>query len=288
MKEISLQNLLEHSLAQDQGSKGDVTSKATISSQQQASASLVVKAKYGILSGLDTCKLVFKTQDPSIVFTPLFHDGDKIKKGDILAQIQGNARNILAAERVSLEFLRRLSGIASKTNEFVNKVKDTKTKILDTRKVLPGFGSLDKKAVRDGGGTNHRLNLSEMGLIKNNHIDVLGGDISKAIKLFRKKYPSIPLEVEVRNKKELLTALQNHPDRILLDNMTNSQMRTAVMLRNNQATKTGLSIPLEASGNMTLKRVASIAKTGVEYISAGSLTHSVEAFDISLHITFNK
>ncbi len=284
MTELSLETLIKHALAQDLGKNGDITSLATISSGQQATAELVVKTKKGTLSGLDISKLVFNTLDPKIIFTPLFKDGDKIKKGDVLAKISGPARSIFAAERVALEFIRRLSGIATKTNLFTEEIKEFSTKILDTRKILPGYGALDKKAVRDGGGTNHRQNLSEMGLIKNNHIDVNNGDIKKCIDLFRKSNPNIPLEVEVRNQGEFEIALQNNPDRIMLDNMNNRDLLIAVSKRNNYKNKY---VPLEASGNMTLDRVKEVAQTGVDYISVGSLTHSVEAFDISLHITFN-
>lgn len=284
MTELSLETLIKHALAQDLGNKGDVTSLATISNHQQATAKLVVKAKEGTLSGLETSKLVFTTLDPQIVFIPLFKDGDKIKQGDTIAKISGPARSILAAERVALEFIRRLSGIATKTNIFVEEIKDFPTKILDTRKILPGFGRLDKKAVLDGGGTNHRQNLSEMGLIKNNHIDVNGGDIQKCISLFRETFPNTPLEVEVRNQVEFDIALKNNPDRIMLDNMRNAELILAVRKRNQYKNK---HIPLEASGNMTIDRVKDVAKTGVDFISVGSVTHSVEAFDISLHITFN-
>ncbi len=284
MTELSLEKLIEHALAQDQGSRGDVTSLATVTDDQQATAELVVKAKSGTLSGLDIFQLVFKIQDQKLVFTSLFKDGDRIKRGDILTRISGSARSILAGERVALEFLRRLSGIATITSLYVEEIKEYSTKILDTRKILPGFGPLDKKAVRDGGGTNHRLNLSEMGLIKNNHIDVNKGDLQKCLTLFRQKYPDIPLEVEVRNQPELETALQNNPDRIMLDNMANEQMTLSVQKRNQHQEKY---IPLEASGNITLDRVKSVAQTGVDFISVGSLTHSVAAFDISLHITFN-
>lgn len=283
MTELSLETLIKHALAQDLGKNGDITSLATISDDQQATAELVVKAQKGTLSGLDISKLVFTTHNPKIIFTPLFKDGDKIKKGDVLAKISGPARSILAAERVALEFIRRLSGIATKTNLFAEEIKEFPTKILDTRKILPGFGALDKKAVKDGGGTNHRQNLSEMGLIKNNHIDVNNGDIKKCIDLFREAYPSIPLEVEVRNQSEFEIALQNNPDRIMLDNMNNRDLLIAVSKRNNYKNKY---VPLEASGNMTLDRIKEVAKTGVDYISVGALTHSIEAFDISLHIVF--
>jgi nicotinate-nucleotide pyrophosphorylase (carboxylating) len=180
-----------------------------------------------------------------------------------------------------------MSGIATKTANFVNETKGTNTVILDTRKILPVFGDLDKQAVKDGGGQNHRLNLSEMGLIKNNHLDILKGDITKAIASFREKYPNIPLEIEVRDEKELADALANNPDRIMLDNMNTEETKKSVATRDEFKAKTNKYIPLEASGNMTLDRIKEVADTGVDYISVGALTHSVEAFDISLHITFN-
>lgn len=287
-KELTLREQLRDALLKDGGPLGDVTSQALIEKDRTASAEFVIKAEAGILSGIEVASLVFEIIDPNINFTPLLHDGDPIKRGDVFATISGPARSLLAGERIALEFLRRMSGIATNTARFVQELAETNTKILDTRKILPGFGALDKQAVRDGGGTNHRQNLSEMGLIKNNHIDVLGGDIGKAIKIFREKYPHIPLEVEVRNQIELLTALINFPDRILLDNMTNEETLKSVRVRDEFYQQTNNYIPLEASGNMTLDRVKSVAQTGVDFISVGSLTHSVEAFDISMHITFNK
>lgn len=285
---MGLRKRIYEALQLDHGPLGDVTSQALIENEKLASAEFVVKAESGVVSGLEVARLVFELVDPEIIFTPLLHDGDFVQKGTVFATISGPARSILAGERISLEFLRRMSGIATKTAEFVKEVADTGATILDTRKILPGYGELDKQAVRDGGGTNHRSNLSEMGLIKNNHIDVLWGDIPLAITLFKEKYPNIPLEVEVRNHNELIAALTSYPDRVLLDNMTNEETKEAVIIRNEFEKHTDIYIPLEASGNMTLERVRGVAETGVDFISVGSLTHSVEAFDISLHITFNK
>lgn len=282
---ISLREQILDALHKDAGPLGDVTSLALIEKERLATAEFILKAESGVLSGLSVAQTVFELIDPQIEFTPLASNGDLIHRGDVFATIAGPARAILTGERVALEFLRRLSGIASKTQDFVKAVEGTGTIILDTRKTLPGFGMLDKQAVRDGGGTNHRANLSEMGLIKNNHLDVLNGDTALAITLFRKKYPQIPLEIEVRNEDELLSSLTSTPDRILLDNMTKAETRRAVHLRNEFAAATGTHIPLEASGNMTLDRVRGVAETGVEFISVGSLTHSVEALDLSLHIS---
>jgi nicotinate-nucleotide pyrophosphorylase (carboxylating) len=286
-KSIDQSEILKYALSKDQGPLGDVTSLALIPEHQLATAEFVVKAESGIVSGLNIAKKVYKLLDPSISFSALVTNGTPIKKGDILAAVSGPARTILVGERISLEFLRRMSGIATKTAHFVNETKGTNTVILDTRKILPVFGDLDKQAVKDGGGQNHRLNLSEMGLIKNNHLDILKGDIAKAIASFREKYPNIPLEIEVRDKKELAEALANNPDRIMLDNMNSEETKNSVATRNEYKAKTNKYIPLEASGNMTVDRIKEVADTGVDYISVGALTHSVEAFDISLHITFN-
>jgi nicotinate-nucleotide pyrophosphorylase (carboxylating) len=285
---LSLREQITDALAKDSGEFGDVTSLALIEKEHLATAELVVKANHGVISGIEIAKLVFEIVDPEIIFNPLLKDGDAVKKGDLVARIEGRGRSILTAERIALEFMRRMSGIATNTQHFVHEVEGTGVIILDTRKILPGYGELDKQAVRDGSGTNHRSNLSEMGLIKNNHIDILGGHIALAISTFREKYPNIPLEVEVRNEEELVEALISLPDRIMLDNMDNIQTLSAVNLRNEFAKQTGIKIPLEASGNMTLERVKSVASTGVDYISVGSLTHSVEAFDLSLHISFKK
>lgn len=285
---IDQDDILKYALSKDQGPLGDVTSLALIPEHQLATAEFVVKADSGIVSGLNIAEKVYKLLDPSISFSALVTNGTPIKKGDILATVSGPARTILAGERISLEFLRRMSGIATKTASFVNETKGTNTVILDTRKILPVFGELDKQAVKDGGGQNHRLNLSEMGLIKNNHLDILKGDTTKAILSFRAKYPNIPLEVEVRDEKELAEALANNPDSIMLDNMNTEETKKSVVTRNKYKAKTNKYIPLEASGNMTLDRIKEVADTGVDYISVGALTHSVEAFDISLHITFNK
>ncbi|KKT29564.1 MAG: nicotinate-nucleotide pyrophosphorylase [Candidatus Collierbacteria bacterium GW2011_GWC2_44_18] len=285
---MGLRKRIHSALEIDQGPRGDVTSLALIEKECLATAEFVVKADTGVISGIEVARMVFELVDPKIRFTPLLQDGDEVNRGDVFATITGPARSLLVGERIALEFLRRMSGIATKTKQFVDEIEGTKTVILDTRKIHPGYGELDKQAVRDGGGTNHRANLSEMGLIKNNHIDILNGDVVQAIQIFREKYPHIPLEVEVRNRTELISVLINTPDRILLDNMNNDETREAVKIRDEFMKHTGVKIPLEASGNMTLERIKDVAQTGVEYISVGSLTHSVEAFDISLHITFNK
>jgi len=288
MKSIPLSHLLEHAIASDMGPIGDVTSNALIPENHTIEAIFVMKDKWGTISGISVVKEVFSIIDPRIHVAFNVHDGDQIKKREHIAVVNGPARGILQGERVALEFLRRLSGIATLTHEYVEVAKGTGVTILDTRKTYPGFGDLEKKAVRDGGGTNHRANLSEMGLIKNNHIDLLRGDIALSVSLFRKKYPAIRVEVEVRNHRALEAALHSSPDRILLDNLLQHEIRDAVAIRNTFAKKNGKRIPLEVSGSMTLPKVRAIAKTGVDYISVGALTHSAPPVDISLHVLRGK
>lgn len=277
---ISKERLIQDALEKDLGQIGDVTSEALVNPDLLTQADLVVKAETGIISGLDVFKLVFNLVDDNIEVRLNNHNGDQVNFGDVVATLSGPAKGILRGERVALEFTRRMSGIATKTAEFVKAVDGTDTIILDTRKILPCFGELDKEAVRDGGGTNHRANLSEMGLIKNNHLDLIGIGINEAVKAFKEKYPEIPVEVEVRDRGELLQAFEGLPDRIMLDNFTNEEIEDAVSLRAQIAPQ----IPLEVSGNMDLERVAQVAQLGVEFISVGELTHSVKAFDLSLHI----
>ena len=284
----NFRSFIKDAIRKDQGPKGDITSHATVAPEVIIHAECVVKEKIGIVSGLDVFREVFRIIDPTITFSARAHDGDLIRRGDILATLTGSARSIFTGERVALELLRHMSGIATKTKVFVEKVKNTGVVILDTRKVLPGYLDLDKKAVRDGGGTNHRANLSSMGLIKSNHIDLLLGDINAAASRFRKQYPNVPLEIEVRNQKELMSALLCNPERILLDNMTVANICSVVNARNRYAVRSGKKIPLEASGNITLANVLDVARTGVEYISIGALTHSVEAVDICLHFLYRQ
>ncbi len=281
---LSLHDMLTQALLQDRGLHGDVTTMSVIDEGMEATGVIGMKAEKGIVSGLLVAQEVFAIADPSLVFIAQKKDGDMVQRGDVVATVSGNARAILMAERVALEFVRRMSGIATQTRAFVDAVSGTGVTILDTRKLAPGFGALDKQAVRDGGGKNHRMNLSEMGFIKNNHIDLLHRAIGESVARFRKAYPTIPLEVEVRTMSELQEALSASPDRILLDNMTLRRTSDAVNMRNVMSAQVGAKILLEASGNITLRRIRAVAKTGVEYISVGSLTHSVHALDMSLHL----
>ncbi len=255
---------------------GDVTTECTIDSEQKLSGKLIAKEE-GIIAGLQVFKRVFLLLDPGIEFQFYFKDGEPVKKGDVVAVVQGLARPILSGERVALNFLQRMSGIATLTRKMVEAVKGTKAKILDTRKTAPGLRVFDKWAVVLGGGQNHRFGLFDMVLIKDNHIAACG-NISRAVERVREcDKKKRPIEVEVKNLEELKEALALNVDRILLDNMDLTTMRQAVKITNDK-------IPLEASGNVTLETVAEIAATGVDFISIGSLTHSVKALDLSFLI----
>jgi nicotinate-nucleotide pyrophosphorylase (carboxylating) len=220
---------------------------------------------------------VFMEIDPEIELHFEAVDGDRIENNQTLATILGRAASLLAGERTAMNFLGRMSGIATLTRAFVDAVAHTNARILDTRKTVPGYRLLDKYAVRMGGGVNHRMGLFDMVLIKNNHIDSAGG-IEAAVNRVRERYGDrYPIEVEARTLEEFGIALALRPTRIMLDNMDLESMRTAVEL-------SGGEVPLEASGNVTINTVADIAETGVDYISAGSLTHSAPALDVSMHV----
>jgi nicotinate-nucleotide pyrophosphorylase (carboxylating) len=276
---VYLVRTIRAALAEDVDPAGDVTSLATIPADTNVFAEFKVKQS-GTLAGLLVAETVFALVDKNVVFIPRLniHDGDVVEKGTVIATVNGNCQSILRAERIALNFLQRMSGIATLTKAYVHAARPFKAKILDTRKTVPGLRLTDKWAVRLGGGTNHRGNLSTMALIKDNHIDAVGGDVREAIRRVRDYTKStVPIEVEVRTFRELTEALEEKPDRIMLDNMSLAQMTEAVKLC------AGL-VPLEASGGVTIKSVHAIAETGVDYISVGALTHSVSALDISMKI----
>lgn len=270
----NIDNLINTALAEDLGN-GDVTTDATITNDQISTAAFIAK-ETGILAGISVVKTVFNKVDPTLKFDTRYEDGQKVEKGTKFATVQGKTSSILKAERTALNFIQRMSGVATQTALYVNAVKPYKAKVLDTRKTIPSFRYLDKLAVKLGGGTNHRMGLYDMALIKDNHIFAVGS-ISKAIKSVRTKYPNLKIEVEVKNIEELKEALTNLPDRIMLDNMSTQTMIQAVDITSGK-------VPLEASGNVTLENINEIAKTGVDFISVGALTHSVKALDISLKI----
>lgn len=259
-------------LEEDIGS-GDVTTLASVPKEQTINGRFQAKAA-GIIAGLAVVAETFRQVDDNVIFDPLVADGDRVEAGDVIATVKGPARAILQGERVALNFLQRMSGIATMTRRFVDAVAGTRTTILDTRKTAPGLRMADKWAVRLGGGANHRIGLYDMALIKENHIAAAGG-METAVYRVKKTYPNIPIEIEVTSLDELKTALTLPVDRIMLDNMSLDEMETAVRLANGK-------IPLEASGNVSLDTVRAIAQTGVDFISSGALTHSVVALDVSL------
>jgi nicotinate-nucleotide pyrophosphorylase (carboxylating) len=243
----------------------------------------LVKA-VGVIAGLNVAKNVFEMVDVRMDFKVLIPDGGKVKVGDIVAEVEGKASSILTAERTALNFLQRMSGIATLTNTFVEKIKHTKAKILDTRKTVPGLRLLDKEAVRLGGGKNHRIGLFDLFLIKDNHIEI-AGSITNAIEACRnfhqKKNLNLKIEVETKNLEEVKEALICNVDIIMLDNFKTEMMEKAVTLINGKCL-------VEASGNINIGNVKEVAETGVDFISVGALTHSVKALDISLEVELIK
>jgi nicotinate-nucleotide pyrophosphorylase (carboxylating) len=270
-----INTLIANALKEDIGT-GDITTDALVPDAMVSTATMVAKAD-GIVAGMEVAEAVFRYLSPQLSWKPFVLDGDKIKKGDLLVEMSGPFRTLLSGERLALNFLQRMSGIATATRLFVEAVAGFGTKILDTRKTVPGLRILDKYAVKAGGGENHRIGLYDMVLIKDNHIKV-AGSITKAVGQIREKVPAgIKIEVETTSITEVREALEAKADIIMLDNMTNDEMKTCVSIINHQA-------KIEASGNMNLERVKSVAATGVDYISIGALTHSVIALDISMNI----
>ncbi len=274
----SFRALVEQSLNEDVG-KGDVTTQAVVGEEQQATGRLISKNDM-VIAGLDAAVEVFRLLDRQLVANIEKPDGSTLVSGDQPAVLRGKARGLLTGERVALNLLQRLSGIATLTRKFVDAVKGTGAEILDTRKTTPGLRALEKYAVKVGGGRNHRLNLSEAILIKENHIRMAGG-VRQAIASARqaRAHDQI-LEVEVTSIDELRAALEESPDAILLDNMAPTPLRRAVELARARHSK----ILLEASGGITLLNVRQYAETGVDWISVGALTHSAPAADLSLEI----
>lgn len=234
-----------------------------------------IAKEHGVISGIDVCKETFRQVDESTVFEIHKNNGEEVVVGDIIATVQGKTKSILMSERVGLNFLQRMSGIATMTKAFVEQTKGYKTAILDTRKTTPLLRILEKQAVKDGGGTNHRMNLSDMVMLKDNHIKAAGSITEAVAKVKKELSPNIRIEVEVETLSAFLEALQTDVDIVMLDNMSNELMKECVAL--NQHKKI-----LEASGNMTLDRISSVCKTGVDTISVGALTHSYKSLDISL------
>ncbi|HEX6559854.1 MAG TPA: carboxylating nicotinate-nucleotide diphosphorylase [Longimicrobiales bacterium] len=270
--------LIDLALEEDKGT-GDWTTLWIVPARTRAHGSIVAKAD-GVVSGIAVASAVFLRLDPRAEVTSACSDGDRVKAGDTVLTIKAPARTILTGERTALNFLQRLSGIASMTRMYVDAVEGTGTAILDTRKTTPAWRGLEKAAVRAGGGVNHRFGLFDMVLIKENHIEIAGG-VAEAIRRVQDgNEKDLRVEVEVRNKDELKVALESGCDRILLDNMDVQAIREAVRI----IRKTSQSVEIEASGNMTLERVRSVAETGVDFISVGALTHSAPALDLSMQM----
>lgn len=266
-------DIIENALLED-GYQEDITTQPLVDPKLMSTGYFIAKAN-GIISGIEVAEAVFRFINPKMEFTILKPSRSMVKKGDVIAHIKGRMADILRGERVALNILQRMSGIATLTNKFVQEVKDTNCKIVDTRKTSPLIRVLEKQAVVDGGGANHRFNLSDQVLIKDNHIAAVGS-IKKAVETaIQKAKKGVKIEVEVENKAEFLEALETDCDIIMLDNMSNDQMAELVQINNKRKL-------LEASGNMTLKRVHSVAVLGIDLISVGALTHSYKALDISL------
>lgn len=263
------------SALREDGARFDVTSKRLFKKNVRVEA-VIVSKEDGVLAGAQAALLVFNCCDRALQVRACKKDGAKLKNGDVILKIRGGARSVLAAERVALNFLQRLSGIATQTSAYVQKLKGLKTKLLDTRKTTPNLRALEKYAVSAGGGVNHRFSLSDGILIKDNHI-YAAGDIKTCVR--RAKQGGGVVEVEVNALCELrdILSMEELPDIVMLDNMTLNAMREAVKLCKGK-------VKLEASGNVRLDTIRDIAKTGVDYVSCGSLTHSVKSLDLSLEV----
>lgn len=279
--------ILANALLEDRATR-DATTYACIDPRMQAIATVIAKQDF-VLAGIGVIERVFEVfadldgtvrEYPNITINPEMFDGAPVRKGDSIAVVQHNARVVLSCERVLLNVVQRLSGIATETSKYVEAVAGTRAKILDTRKTVPGLRVLEKYAVKCGGGTNHRLDLSDGILIKNNHIALAGGIAEALHNVHRNRRGEQIIEVEVRSLPQLEEALENGAEAILLDNMTPEQIAECVgRVQSHQ-----FRVPLEASGGITLENVRKYAEAGVDFISVGALTHSVKAVDISLRV----
>lgn len=277
LNSIYVDNIIKTALLEDINYL-DTTTDYLIDDGQVNSAKFLAKSD-GILCGIEVALRVFEILQPTGIETKVYkHDGDKLKKGDIIAEISGNTRTILKGERTALNLIQHMSGVATATNKAVEIIKGTNASIADTRKTLPGLRPLQKYAVTVGGGKNHRYNLSDAAMLKDNHVDA-GGGIANAVKKLKSKLGHMTkIELEVRNLDELQQAIDANVDVIMLDNMSPELMKQAVEITDGRAL-------LEASGGITDETLREIAETGVDIISMGALTHSVTAFDISLKIS---
>jgi nicotinate-nucleotide pyrophosphorylase (carboxylating) len=270
---LIMENIINRFLAEDIGA-GDVTTNSIVPENHRSRAVIVAKEDC-VIAGQEYGQSVFRALDPGVSYEAVAKDGESVTKGSVVTRMEAQTKAILTGERVALNILQRLSGIATATRRFADAVEGTGAVILDTRKTTPGLRAMEKLAVRMGGGSNHRFDLSEMALIKENHITI-AGSIGKAVTAIRKKSP-VPIEVEVKNMNELVEAVELKVDRIMLDNWKDSDVPDAVGYVRKR-------IPLEVSGNMTVERARQLAQTGIDYISTGSITHSFTSADLSLLI----
>jgi nicotinate-nucleotide pyrophosphorylase (carboxylating) len=272
-----VRQLIRMALAEDTGA-GDITACCFVPEQKQARGTILAK-ETGIVAGIEVAREVFRILDPAVKTAALKSDGDAVVRADAVITLEGPARSILTGERTALNFLQRLSGIASQTRRYVDAVSGTPAKILDTRKTMPGWRWLEKAAVRAGGGTNHRIGLYDMVMVKDNHLQAAGdlAELQAGIDRACAAQPGVKIEIEADSPAQVRDFLTlRGVDIIMLDNMTPGQMRECVGLAR------GTGVKLEASGNVTLERLPEIASTGVDFISSGALTHSVKALDLSL------
>ena len=283
---IQYENLIEKLIdlgLEEDINTGDVTTDSIIPESLNAVATMTAKQD-GVVSGIEVIKKVYERFQKDIVYTPYFKNGDVVKKGDVMLRIEASYPTLLKGERLSLNIFQRMCGIATETAKYVKELAGTSTELLDTRKTAPGLRVLDKMAVKDGGGTNHRMGLYDMAMIKDNHIKMAGG-ITKAVEQVRGNIPAtIKIEVETTNLDEVREAIAAGADIIMLDNMDNATMTEAV----NIIKASGKAIKTEASGNMSIPRLVEVAATGVDYISVGALTHTVKGMDISMNIQVEK
>lgn len=282
--EPDVRALIDLALNEDVGT-GDITSLATIPADREATAVMLSK-DVGVLSGIDVAEEVFRTVDPELTFRALKQNGDAVADREEIAVITGNARSILTAERTALNFVQRLSGVATISSQYAAALAGSNSTIVDTRKTTPGMRLLQKRAVQHGGGSNHRFGLADGVLIKDNHLAAIGGEnrIADAVQAARSVAPhTLKIEVEVASLDELMLALDAGADIVMLDNMSTESISQAVAIRNAHTNRA----LLEASGNVTIERLPELAETGVDLISAGALTHSAPSLDISLDITLN-
>lgn len=273
MEERILDAIIEAALEEDMP-QGDVTSESVIPDDSRSQAIILAKEN-GILAGLDVARRVFEKIDPDVKFEKKKEDGQKFSSGQTLAVLQGTSISLLKGERTALNFLQRMSGIATATGKYVLALKGTQTRVLDTRKTTPGLRNLEKYAVKMGGGQNHRHNLSEMVLIKDNHLKLVGS-ISEAVRRAKERIiPGMKIEVETTCLKDVQEAVQSGADMVMLDNMPIGEMREVIQWVKGR-------IPLEVSGMVTLEKIREIADLGIDYISVGSLTHSYKSVDICM------